>query len=110
MQLFSRYGATAVDDATHGHIEANEDGSFDFPDELGRQLHSFAVNGKKLWETHIERQHRQIAEEVERRKDPATLLDAVNKLVEAAQAAPAPAAAPAKAPRSRKPAAAPPAE
>ncbi|MFB8182629.1 hypothetical protein ACFC8N_42900 [Streptomyces sp. NPDC055966] len=86
MRLYSRTGATALDDPTYGHIEANADGGFDFPNELSDQLHGFCVNGQPLWETDVERQHRLINEELERRKDPATLLGAVEQLVKAAQA------------------------
>jgi hypothetical protein len=52
-----------------------------------------------MWETDVERQQRLIGEELERRKDPATLLSAVEQLVKAAQetqSAPEPAKAPAK--------------
>jgi hypothetical protein len=45
-----------------------------------------------MWETDIERQHRLIAEEAARRADPRTLLDAVEQLVQAAQATAVPAA------------------
>jgi hypothetical protein len=85
MRLYSRTGATAVD-TPEGHFDAGEDGAFDLPETVARQMHSFHVNGEPLWETDIERQHRLIAEEMERRKDPATLLDAVQQLVQAAQA------------------------
>lgn len=103
MRLFSRTNATAIDDPEHGHFEAAENGAFDLPDVLAAKIRGFAVRGERLWEDDIERQHRQIAEEIERQKDPATLLAAVNKLVEAAKALPAPAeAAPAKAKTAAK--------
>jgi hypothetical protein len=92
MRLYSRTGATAVD-ATEGHYEPAEDGGFDFPDALGAQLHGSAVGGQAQWETFIERQHRVAGEEAARRADPATLLAAVEKLVAAGEAAPAPAPA-----------------
>lgn len=106
MRLYSRTDATAIDDPVHGHIEPSPDGGFDLPDELGARLVGFAVAGVRQWETDIERQHRLIAEELDRRKDPATLLDAVQQLVAAAQAT-APAATPraAKAPAAKAPAA-----
>lgn len=86
MRLYSRTGATALDDPEFGHYDANKDGAFDLPNELSDRLHGFCVNGQPLWETDVERQHRLITEELERRKDPATLLGAVEQLVKAAQA------------------------
>lgn len=86
MRLYSRTGATALDDPEYGHFEAGPSGGFDFPDELSDRLHSFHVAGRPLWETDVERQHRLIAEEAARRQDPATLLAAVEQLVSAAKA------------------------
>lgn len=104
MRLYSRTGATALDDPAHGHFEPGPDGAFDLPDELAGRLHGFCTRGQPAWETDVERQRRLVAEEIERRKDPATLLDAVQQLVAAAQATAPPAAAPAK---GRRPARAP---
>jgi hypothetical protein len=121
MRLFTRTGATALDDPEFGHFEASPDGSFDFPDDLSDRLHSFHWRGQPMWETDIERQQRLVSEEMERRRDPASLYEAVAQLMQAAKgaavlsAAPAPVpaavdAAPeapvAKAPRARKSAAA----
>lgn len=85
MRLYSRTDAAVVE---HGgtRYEPSEDGSFELPEELGLQLHAFHIGGKPMWETDIERQQRLISEELERRKDPATLLEAVEQLVKAAQA------------------------
>lgn len=85
MRLYSRIGATAVADGGE-HYEAGEDGGFDFPDEVGARLHSFAAAGVPMWEDGIEQQQRILTEELERRKDPATLLDAVEQIRKAAQA------------------------
>lgn len=106
MRLYTRTGATALDDPETGqHYEADEQGGFNFPNELSGKLHGFCVGGKPLWETDVERQNRLIDEELERRKDPATLLDAVEQLVAAAKATatpePEPAKAEAKAPAKR---------
>jgi hypothetical protein len=101
MRLYTRTGATAVADPQHGQFKAGQDGGFDLPDALGQRLHGFHIDGQPLWETDIERQHRLIAEEMERRKDPATLLDAVQQLVQAAQAASAAQAAQADAPAAK---------
>jgi hypothetical protein len=96
MRLYSRTGAIAIDDSGE-HYTAGKDGAFDLPEELGQRLAGFATAGQPQWETDIGRQRRLISEELERRKDPATLLDAVNQLVKAAQAtAPAEAEAPAE--------------
>lgn len=86
MRLYTRTGATALDDSEFGHFDANDDGGFDFPDPLSDKLHRFHAGGQPMWETDIERQQRLIAEELERRRDPATLMEAVQQLVNAAKA------------------------
>ncbi|WP_333746049.1 hypothetical protein [Streptomyces sp. IBSBF 2950] len=86
MRLYSRTGVTALDDPEFGTFHANEDGGFDFPDEVSDRLHNFHLHGQPMWETDVERQRRLVTEELERRKDPATLLNAVEQLVRAAQA------------------------
>lgn len=86
MRLYSRTGATALDDPEYGHFDADDQGAFDFPDDLSDRLHRFHTAGKPAWETDVERQARLIQEEMERRRDPATLMAAVQQLVEAAQA------------------------
>lgn len=102
MRLYTRTGATALDDPQFGHFDADEQGGFDFPDDLSDRLHGFAIGGKPLWETDVERQQRLYDEELERRRDPATLMDAVQQLVNAAKTVqPAPAPAPAKAAAKR---------
>jgi len=105
MRLYTLTGATALDDGEYGHFEADEQGGFDFPDDLSDRLHRFHFGGRPQWETDVERQERLIAEELERRKDPATLLEAVQLLVQAAQgtaAQPAP-EAPAEPTPAKKP-------
>jgi len=72
-----------------------DDGGFDFPPDLEQHLHSIAVGGRKQWETAIERQQREIAAELARMRDPATLYEAVAKIVAAAEGKPEPAATPA---------------
>ena len=98
MRLYTRTGATTLDDPDHGHFEADAQGGFTFPDDLSDRLHRFHVGGQPAWETDIERQRRLVEEELERRKDPATLLSVVEQLMQAAQGQPAPAAATAAAP------------
>ena len=85
-RLYSLTNVSAVTDAEHGHFEAGEDGGFDLPEEFAEKLHAFHLRGKPLWETDIERQNRLMKEELERRKDPTTLLSAVEQLVAAAKA------------------------
>lgn len=97
MRLYSRTDAVAID-APEGHFGADEDGGFDLPDELGQRLHPVAVGGRRQWETDIERQHRQIAEEIEHRRSPEALYEAVSKLIQVAGSAPA------KAPAAKAPA------
>ena len=95
MRLYSLNAAAAVDDGGQ-HYEPADDGGFDFPDALGARLHSTGLRGVRLWETDIERQRRLIEDEAARRRDPATLLEAVEQIIRAAQggaeAKPAPAA------------------
>jgi hypothetical protein len=87
MRLYSRTGVTALEDPEFGHFDADpETGGFDFPDEVSDRLHSFHMRGQPMWETDVERQQRLITEELDRRKDPATLLSAVEQLVQAARA------------------------
>ncbi len=105
MRLYP-YPAGTTTHVDHGGVryEPQPDGGFDFPPDLTGLLHSAHANKQPLWETSIERQRRLIQEEAARRADPATLLDAVEKLVRAAEATdPEPKAAPAKA--AAKPAA-----
>lgn len=120
MRLYTRTGATALDDPEFGHFDASPEGGFDFPDPLSDRLHSFHWRGKPMWESDVERQQRLMSEELERRRDPASLYEAVAQLMQAAKgaavvAAPAveaPAEVPApvsKAPRARKSAASKPA-
>ena len=108
MRLYTRTGATALDDPEFGRFDADDQGAFDLPDELSDRLARFAHCGKPMWETDVQRQARLMAEEKERASDPATLLAAVQQLVKAAQAV-APAAdsvSPAKRPGRRTAAAA----
>lgn len=85
MRLYTRTGATALDDPEFGHFDADAQGGFDLPDELSDRLHKFAFSGKPAWETDVQRQQRMLAEEQERRKDPATLLGVVEQLMRAPQ-------------------------
>lgn len=87
MRLYTRTGATVLDHPVFGHFDADENGGFDFPNELSDEMHRFHSGGRPAWETDVERQHRLFAEDLERRKDPATLLGVVEQLMRAAQSA-----------------------
>lgn len=80
MRLYTLTGATQVDDPVHGSFEAGAEGAFEFPNELSARLHAFHVGGEKAWETDAERADRLQAEQLERMRDPATLLAAVQAL------------------------------
>lgn len=86
MRLYSLTGASALDDPEYGHFDAEDDGGFELPEDLAERLHRFHFGGRPSWEDQIERQERLMQEELERRKDPATLLGAVESLVKAAEA------------------------
>ena len=77
-RLYPLIPTPAVDSA-HGHFEPEDDGGFDFPGPHAAHLHSARVAGKKLWETSIERQERTHGEDLDRRRDPAVLYDAVDR-------------------------------
>jgi len=81
MRLYTRTGATALDDPEFGHFDAAPDGSFDFPDELSDRLVRFHRRGQPMWETQIDQQARLGSEDMARRRDPATLYGAVDGLV-----------------------------
>ena len=66
-------------DAPEGHFEPEEDGGYDLPDTLFSRLHSTHHGGEKAWETQVERQRRQHYQDLERRRDPAALFDAVDR-------------------------------
>jgi hypothetical protein len=87
LRLYSRANAGVV---CHGGqtYTPGDSGGFDFPDDVSDVLHRFAVRGQKLWETDIERQQRILGEELDRRRDPASLYDAVAKITAAAEALP----------------------
>lgn len=104
MRLYTRTGATALTDPETGtEYEADEQGGFDLPEELSERLHRFHIAKQPAWEDDIERQQRLVDEQLERAKDPATLLEVVQQLAKFAQASQASAEAPAtKTTRPRK--------
>lgn len=87
MRLYSLTNASGVDDPEYGHIAPEDDGGFDFPDDLSDRLIRVHLRGRKMWETEIERQQRLNLAEQQRLRDPATLYDAMERLIAATTAA-----------------------
>lgn len=87
MLLYSLTGATALNDPEYGHFEPGPDGGFEVADDLADRLVRFHHRGRPLWETQIDRGRRVAAEDLERRRDPANLLEAVQQILAAAQLA-----------------------
>lgn len=81
MKLYSRDGATAVTDPNTGETySVDDDGAIDVPIDFYEALHHVHVDGKRVWENEPERFDRISAQELRRRQDPGTLLDAVEGL------------------------------
>lgn len=78
-RLFSLADAGSVDDPEHGRFEPGPDGAFDFPDPLSDRLHRLRHRGRPAWETELERSDRRHGEELDRKRDPAMLYDAVGE-------------------------------
>ncbi len=74
-------GVSGISVAGYDTFQPLADGSFDVPDEVGDELLTFHVGGVKLYENEPERAARLEAEELERRRDPASLYDTVQSLV-----------------------------
>lgn len=87
MRLYSRLGATSVTHHGETYEAAGDTGEFDFPEDVANELHSFHVDGQPMWEDEIEMRRRLAAEELDRRRDPATLMTAVEQIVGAARQA-----------------------
>lgn len=79
MRLYTRTGATQV--SAGGNVfTADENGAFEFPQDVGAEVRAFHVDGKPAWEDEAERGARLAAEQMERLRDPATLLAEVQKM------------------------------
>lgn len=79
MRLYTRTGATQV--SANGKVfTADENGAFEFPQDVGAEVRAFHVGGKPAWEDEAERGARLAAEQMERLRDPATLLAEVQKM------------------------------
>lgn len=83
MRLYTLTGATSVSNEDHGTFDVDpKTGAIEVPEALGRILHNVFLAGKRAWEDDVERAKRLADEELARRKDPATLLAAVEALTE----------------------------
>lgn len=80
MRLYTRLGATIVRHPEFGEYVVDADGAVDVPEALGRRMHATHFDGRLAWEDDAERAARLAADEDARRKDPATLLAAVEAL------------------------------
>jgi hypothetical protein len=74
VRLYSLTGADSHVDPVHGRFTPDETGGFPFPDEVSDTLVTFAVRGRKLWETEETRAERMHGLEMARRRDPASML------------------------------------
>lgn len=79
-KLYPRQDVVLITGPDGTEYVANEDGSFDFPDDFASVLQATHVAGEKSWEDDAEREARLIAAERARRRDPAELLAAVERL------------------------------
>jgi hypothetical protein len=79
MRLYSLVGADSHVDTEYGRFTPDEVGGFDFPDEVSDLIGGFAVKGRKLWETETERADRLHGLEMARRRDPASMLTAMEE-------------------------------
>lgn len=85
MRLYSRAGAVALDDPDFGHYDADDQGGFDFPEDLSDRLHRFHAAGRPLWESEAEKHQRLIAEDRVRSQDPGVMLALMQRLVDATE-------------------------
>ncbi len=76
MHVVSLTGATSVVDAEHGTIDADENGVFDVPEELGLRLVSFATE----WRSKLDQEAHLVAEEAARLADPETAVTLLKEL------------------------------
>jgi hypothetical protein len=76
MRLYNTEGAAQVDDPEYGTFKPGESGAFDgLPDGMYAKLH-----GRPGWENEAERAARLTAEQMEKLRDPATMLAELQKM------------------------------
>jgi len=81
MRLYAMQNQASVHNEDFGDFDV-VDGAVTVPDAFGAQLRATYVGGKQAWENEAERHARLIAEELERRRDPASLFDTVERLTQ----------------------------
>ena len=79
MYLYSLVGADAHKDPEYGLFTPDGSGAFPFPDEVSDVLVTCAVRGRKQWETEEARAERMHGQEMARRRDPASVLTAMEE-------------------------------
>ena len=87
MRLYTLTDAASVGNDDYGDFEVAQDGSVQVPEPFGQFLLAQHTNGEAQWEDDAQRNARLVAEELERRRDPASAYDLLAQIV--AQQAPA---------------------
>lgn len=77
MRLYSQVGADSHVTPDGTRYTPDDVGGFDFSDEVSDLIGGFAVKGRRLWETETERADRMHGMEMARRRDPSSLLAAM---------------------------------
>jgi hypothetical protein len=81
MRLYPTTGESPAIDAPEGHFEPGDDGGYDrLPDAVYDRLYGMAVRGRKLFENELERAERLHGDDLARRRDPASVHDALSEL------------------------------
>jgi hypothetical protein len=81
MRLYPTTGESPAIDAPEGHYEPGDDGGYDsLPDAVYDRLYGMAVRGRKLFENELERAARLHGDDLARRRDPASVHDALSEL------------------------------
>jgi hypothetical protein len=79
MRLYSLVGADSHVTPDGTRYAPDDAGGFDFPDEVSDPIEGCAVKGKRLWESEPDRVERLHGMEMARRRDPASMLTAMEE-------------------------------
>lgn len=79
MRLYSLVGADSHVTPDGARYTPDDAGGFDFTDEVSDPIERCAVKGKRMWETEAERVDRLHGMEMARRRDPASMLTAMEE-------------------------------
>jgi hypothetical protein len=79
MRLYSLMGADSHVTPDGTRYTPDDAGGFDFPDEVSDPIERCAVKGRRMWETEGERADRMHGMEMARRRDPASMLTAMEE-------------------------------